>query len=119
MSIGILSLADLTDALNCSTLPGLSLKTPFLHRSKDVQLDLGLGTEPNTSILFSEKNFSQPFKMNKTHGIIRPICYFNKDKTGFDIHTSTIHIDHYNTSIRIIDLVSHTTYVVCIHFIRK
>ena len=33
------------------------------------------------------------------------------------IHTYTI--GHYNPSIRIIDLVSHTTYVVCINFIRK
>ena len=28
-------------------------------------------------------------------------------------------IDHYNPSARIIDLVSHTTYVVCVNFILK
>ena len=33
--------------------------------------------------------------------------------------TYTYIIGHYNPSIRIIDLVSHTTYVVCINFIHK
>ena len=28
-------------------------------------------------------------------------------------------IDHFNPSVRIIDLVSHTTYVVCVNFIDK
>ena len=28
-------------------------------------------------------------------------------------------IDHYNSSVRIIDLVSHTTYVACVNFIYK
>ena len=28
-------------------------------------------------------------------------------------------IAHYNPSIRIVDLVSHTTYVVCVNFIHK
>ena len=28
-------------------------------------------------------------------------------------------IGHYNLSVRIIDLVSHTTYVVCVNFIHK
>ena len=28
-------------------------------------------------------------------------------------------IDHYNPSVRIIDLVSHNTYVVCVNFIYK
>ena len=32
---------------------------------------------------------------------------------------STYIISHYNLSVRIIDLVSHTTYVVCVNFIRK
>ena len=32
------------------------------------------------------------------------------------IHTHTI-IGHYNRSVRIIDLVSHTTYVVCVNFL--
>ena len=31
----------------------------------------------------------------------------------------TYMIGHYNPSVRIIDLVSHTTYVVCVHFILK
>ena len=35
------------------------------------------------------------------------------------IHTYIYIIGHYNSSIRIIDLVSHTTYVVCINFIHK
>ena len=33
--------------------------------------------------------------------------------------TVTTYVDHYNPSVRIIDLVSHTTYVVCINFIHK
>ena len=28
-------------------------------------------------------------------------------------------IGHYNSSVRIIDLVSHTTFVLCVHFIHK
>ena len=37
------------------------------------------------------------------------------------IHTyiHTYIIDHYNPSVRIIDLVSHTNYVVCVNFIYK
>ena len=31
-------------------------------------------------------------------------------------HTHTYIIGHYNPSVRIIDLVSHTTYVVCVNF---
>ena len=34
-----------------------------------------------------------------------------------DMHTYII--GHYNLSVRIIDLVSHTTYVVCVNFIHK
>ena len=34
-----------------------------------------------------------------------------------DIHTYII--GHYNPSVRIIDLVTHTTYVVCVNFIQK
>ena len=34
------------------------------------------------------------------------------------IHTY-IHNWHYNPSVRIIDLVSHTTYIVCVNFIHK
>ena len=35
------------------------------------------------------------------------------------IHTYTYIIGHYNPSVRIIDLVSHTTFVVCVNFIYK
>ena len=37
------------------------------------------------------------------------------------LHTPlyTYIIDHYNPSVRIIDLVSHITYVVCVNFIHK
>ena len=34
-----------------------------------------------------------------------------------NLHTYII--GHYNPSVRIIDLVSHTTYVVCVNFIHK
>ena len=37
--------------------------------------------------------------------------------TDYDIHTYII--DHYNPSVIIIDLASHTTYVVCVNFIHK
>ena len=33
--------------------------------------------------------------------------------------THTYRIGYYNPSVRIIDLVSHTTYVVCVNFIHK
>ena len=36
---------------------------------------------------------------------------------GMNIHTYII--GHYNTSVRIIDLVSHITYVVSVNFIHK
>ena len=36
---------------------------------------------------------------------------------AFLLHTYII--GHYNPSVRIIDLVSHTTYVVCVNFIHK
>ena len=35
------------------------------------------------------------------------------------LHTYTYIIGHYNPSVRIIDLVSHTTYVVSVNFIHK
>ena len=35
------------------------------------------------------------------------------------IHNIHNIIGHYNPSVRIIDLVSHTTYVVCVNFIHK
>ena len=35
----------------------------------------------------------------------------------FWIHTHIV--GHYNPSVRIIDLVFHTTYVVCVNFIHK
>ena len=38
-------------------------------------------------------------------------------KTIHFIHTYII--GHYNPSVRIIDIVSHSTYVVCVHFIYK
>ena len=41
--------------------------------------------------------------------------YVEHDPTS--IHTYII--GHYNPSVRIIDLASHTTYVVCVHFMHK
>ena len=35
------------------------------------------------------------------------------------IHLHTYIIGHYNPSVRIIDLFSHTTYIVCVNFIHK
>ena len=45
-----------------------------------------------------------------------------KEKKTIRVAETYIHtyiIGHYNPSARIIDLVSHTTYVVCVHFIHK
>ena len=36
-----------------------------------------------------------------------------------NVRLHTYIIGHYNPSVRIIDLVSHTTYVVCVNFIHK
>ena len=41
----------------------------------------------------------------------------NKNKNYLYIHTYII--GHYNPLVRIIDLVSHTAYVVCVNFIHK
>ena len=51
------------------------------------------------------------FKYEKTAKLIEENVYF------CFIHTYII--GHYNPSVRIIDLVSHTTYVVCINFMHK
>ena len=40
---------------------------------------------------------------------------FIERSTQFNLYTYII--GHYNPSVRIIDLVSHTTYVVCVNFI--
>ena len=37
----------------------------------------------------------------------------------FAVHILTYIIGHYNPSVTIIDLASHTTYVVCVNFIHK
>ena len=44
-------------------------------------------------------------------------CLILLHKTSW--HTYIYIIGHYNPSVRIIDLVSHTTYVVCVNFIHK
>ena len=43
----------------------------------------------------------------------------NWEKYGILLELHTYIIGHYNPSIRIIDPVSHTTYVVCVNFIHK
>ena len=43
-------------------------------------------------------------------------------QNGVLVYTFPLHtyiIAHYNTSVRIINLVSQTTYIVCVNFIRK
>ena len=52
---------------------------------------------------------------------ILPKKFLVKTPTFFNSFTyiHTYIIDHYNPSVRIIDLVSHTTYVVCVNFIHK
>ena len=49
------------------------------------------------------------------------IAFFEIKCTFFGRKENTIKylIGHYNPSVRIIDLVSHTTYVVCVNFIHK
>ena len=41
------------------------------------------------------------------------------NQTWFKCYIYTYIIGRYNSSVRIIDLVSHTTYVVCVNFIHK
>ena len=64
---------------------------------------------------------------------VKDKCYADKPETidalkniireaigEIQLHTSdTYIIGHYNSSVRIIELVSHTTYVVCVNFIHK
>ena len=45
--------------------------------------------------------------------------YFLKFLFLFESTIHTYIIGHYNPSVRIIDLVSYTTYVVCVNFIHK
>ena len=45
------------------------------------------------------------------------IVWFNCSHYDIFFHVETYIIGHYNPSVRIIDLVSHTTYVVCVNFI--
>ena len=42
-----------------------------------------------------------------------------KNKEGQEVKIHTYIIGYYNPSVRIIDLVSHTTYVVCVNLIHK
>ena len=41
----------------------------------------------------------------------------NKDIPDIKALSQPYIIGHYNPSVRIIDLVSHTTYIVCVNFI--
>ena len=53
---------------------------------------------------------------------IKLLIFFFVSNLLITIQIHIIHtyiIGHYNTSVRIIDLVSHTTYVVCVNFIHK
>ena len=52
-------------------------------------------------------------------GAVKDKCYANKPETINALHIHTYTIGHYNSSVRIIDLVFHTTYVVCVNFIHK
>ena len=66
-----------------------------------------------TPYMFSfTSNFSSTFmnQMDKT--------YYMKNQILL-LCTHTHIIGHYNPSVRIIDLVSHTTYVVCVNFMHK
>ena len=42
-----------------------------------------------------------------------------KKAVVIDTHIHTYIIGHYNPSVSIIDLVSHTTYAACVNFIHK
>ena len=44
---------------------------------------------------------------------------FNKNAHLNIVFIHTYIIGHYNPSVRIIDLVAYTTYVVCVNFIHK
>ena len=51
------------------------------------------------------------------YSVLHPLSGNGKSSVYRYIHTYII--GHYNPSARIIDLVSHTTYVVCVNFIHK
>ena len=66
-------------------------------------------TIPNLTVVNREISNND----NKVNAIINVLEQCQK------LHTYTYIIGHYNPSVRIIDLVSHTTYVVCVNFIHK
>ena len=51
--------------------------------------------------------------------VMEIICNNNAVEQKFILQLRTYVIGHFNPSVRIIDLVSHTTYVVCVNFIHK
>ena len=58
--------------------------------------------------------------MFSTLVLLGKVLLYLKRKYMIDIHTHThTTIHHYNPSVRIIDIVSHTTYVVYINFMRE
>ena len=66
----------------------------------------------NTFIVCTNWKFRITFRNLKIVEKLWKFC------TGLDVHITYI-IGHYNPSVRIIDLVSYTTYVVCVNFIHK
>ena len=71
---------------------------------------------PHTAINYQDPSKMKIFKLR--------IIYYMENTTRLldslkNIYIHTYIIGHYNPSVRIIDLVPHTTYVVCVNFIHK
>ena len=86
-------------------IPILLIKLWILKMS-DFKGEIGLW---NHTHLSSRKCFTDIIVLRKCKR-----CSYNNNK-----YIQTYIIAHYNPSVRIIDLVSHTTYVVCVNFIHN
>ena len=71
----------------------------------------------NFTVLSRVLEKSINFKRKVVTKLVNIITKIKMWNTIFRFYTYII--DHYNPSVRIIDLVSHTTYVVCVNFIHK
>ena len=84
-----------------------------------------------TAVVFSQPFFVFKYKdtccikndhfITKTSFTLFTLHFICKNTkcTAFFCYIHTYIIGHYNSSVRIIDLVFHTTYVLCVNFIHK
>ena len=65
-----------------------------------------------------KESSNRDFRTLTVHNNHFVVC-FSKSRRYTALNNTHTYICHYNPSVRIIDLVSHTTYVVCANFIYK